>query len=182
MRTALFEKHLLEGAKMIDFAGWQMPLQYEGILKEHLTVRHSVGLFDVSHMGVIEVFGHEAAKLLDTLSTNAILGKKKHTAIYTVWPREDGTTVDDLIVYPMNETKYFLVVNAANRAKSLNHLKKHASGFSVEIKDRYQDMGILSLQGKNALSLISPLFLEAKHLKKMEFAEVSYHGHKIILS
>lgn len=182
MKTALYEKHLFAHAKMVDFAGWQMPLQYEGILKEHLAVRHDVGLFDVSHMGVIDVSGKQAEIFLDSLSTNAIKGRKKHRAIYTVWPNKDGGSVDDLIVYPLDENHFFVVVNASNRTKSLNHLKEHARNFDVNIKDRYQDMGILSLQGPNSLKLISLFFLEAKHLKKMDFVEVLYDGQKIIIS
>lgn len=182
MKTALFDRHVALLAKMVDFAGFEMPLHYGSPLKEHLAVRQAVGLFDISHMGVIEVSGLDAGKLLEKLSTNKILSKEKHVAIYTVWAFEDGGCVDDLLVYCEDETHFFIVVNAINRTKSLNHLKLYAKDFHVHIQDRYQDYGILALQGPNALALISPLFLEAKHLKKMHFTPVHYHGQKLILS
>ena len=182
MRTVLYDRHIELGAKMIDFAGWEMPLQYAGVIKEHLAVRQHVGLFDVSHMGIIQVSGKDAGKLLSNLSTNEILGKDKHTAIYTVWPLKDGGCVDDVIVYYEDERHFFVVVNASNRLKSLNHLKAYAKGLNVHIQDRFKEDGILALQGPNALNLISPLFLEAKNLKRMNFIQLHYHGQKIILS
>lgn len=182
MKTILYDRHLELGAKIVDFAGWQMPIHYTSVIKEHLAVRNAVGLFDVSHMGIIDVTGIDAGAFLDHLSTNQILGKGKHTAIYTVLPLETGGTVDDVIVYCEDEQHYFVVVNASNREKSLNHLKKHAAGFKVKIQDRFLEDGILAIQGPNALKLISPLFLEAKNLKKMHFMQVLYHGQKIILS
>jgi aminomethyltransferase len=182
MKTVLYDRHVELHAKMVEFAGWQMPIQYTGILEEHMAVREKVGLFDVSHMGIIWVTGPDSGKLLDYLSTNQILGKDKHTAIYTVWAQEEGGCVDDVIVYCEDETHYFVVVNASNRMKSFNHLKKYAQGFKVHIQDRFQEDGILALQGPNALALISPLFLEAKNIKKMHFVPLLYHGEKIILS
>lgn len=182
MKTALYDRHLENQAKMVDFAGWQMPLQYKGVIKEHMAVREHVGLFDVSHMGVIEVVGKEASHLLDYLSTTQILLSHKHRAIYTVWSMHEHGTVDDLIIYPEDETHYFVVVNASNRQKSLSHLKEHAKTFDVEIRERFEDLGILALQGPKSLELISPLFLEAKSLEKMHFVPLNYHGEKIILS
>lgn len=182
MKTILYDRHVELGAKIVDFAGWQMPIYYTSVIKEHLAVRNAVGLFDVSHMGIIDVTGIDAGALLDYLSTNQILGKEKHTAIYTVFPLETGSTVDDVIIYCEDETHYFVVVNASNRQKSLNHLKYHATNYKVHIQDRFLEDGILALQGPNALNLISPLFLEAKNLKKMHFIPVHYHGQKIILS
>ncbi len=182
MKTVIYDQHVAHLAKIVDFAGWEMPLQYSSVIKEHLAVREHVGLFDVSHMGVIRVFGKDAGKLLDYLSTNEILNKHDHTATYTVWASENGGTVDDLIVYREDELHYFLVVNASNRMKSLNHLKKYAEQFDVHIQDRFKEDGILSLQGPKSLSLISPLFLEASHLKKMHFVTLHSHGKKIIVA
>ena len=182
MKTILYDRHVELGAKIVDFEGWQMPIHYTSVIKEHLAVRNAVGIFDVSHMGIIDVTGIDAGLFLDYLSTNQILGKEKHTAIYTVFPLETGGTVDDVIVYCEDEQHYFVVVNASNRQKSLNHLKSHATSYKVHIQDRFLEDGILALQGPNALNLISPLFLEAKNLKKMHFIPVHYHGQKIILS
>lgn len=182
MKTALYDQHLALSGKMIEFAGFEMPLHYGSSLKEHMAVRQAVGLFDISHMGVIEISGPDAGQLLEYLSTNKILGKDKHVATYTVWAFEEGVCVDDLLVYCEDETHFFIVVNAVNRTKSLNHLTQYAKGFHVHIQERYQDYGILALQGPNALKLISPLFMEAIHLKKMHFTPVHYHGKKLILS
>jgi len=182
MKTVLFDRHVELRAQMIEFAGWEMPLQYTGVLKEHLAVRKQVGLFDVSHMGIILVTGKDAGKLLDYLSTSEIVTKEKHTAIYTVWSLPLGGSIDDVIIYIEDETHYFVVVNASNRMKSLNHLKTYAKDFNVHIQDRFNEDGIIALQGPNSLNLISPLFLEAKQLKKMHFTPLHYHGQKIILS
>ncbi len=182
MRTALYEKHLELNAKMVDFFGWQMPLQYQGIMLEHLAVRKKVGLFDVSHMGRISVSGKDAETLLDYLSTNKIKDKSNYSATYTVWPNESGGSVDDLIVYREDSTHFFVVVNASNRQKDLEHLRKAAQGYDVLIEDHFENDGILALQGPNALPLIEPLFLEARNLQPMHFISLSYHGRKIFLS
>lgn len=182
MKTALYDRHVELGAKMVDFAGWEMPLQYSSVLKEHMAVRQHVGLFDVSHMGIITISGIDAGNFLDCLSTNQILGKDKHTAIYTILTNENGTCVDDVITYVQDENHYFMVVNASNRQKCLNHLTSHVANFKVHIQDRFKEDGILALQGPKALELISPLFLEAKNLKKMHFIQLNFHGQKIILS
>lgn len=182
MKTALYQKHLDLKAKMVDFCGWEMPVQYEGIIPEHLTVREKVGIFDVSHMGRITVSGKDAEALLDYLSTNLIQGKPNHSATYTVWPNATGGTVDDLIVYREDANHFFVVVNACNRQKDLEHLKVIAKDYEVHIQDHFEDEGILALQGPNALSLISPIFLEAKNLQTMHFIPLYYHGQKIYLS
>lgn len=167
---------------MVDFCGWEMPVQYEGIIPEHLAVREKVGVFDVSHMGRISISGKDAEALLDCLSTNQIAGKSHHSATYTVWPNNFGGTVDDLIVYREDNIHFFVVVNACNRQKDLGHLKAIAKGYDVHIQDHFEDGGILALQGPNALPLISPLFLEAKNLQFMHFTPLFYHGKKIYLS
>ncbi len=147
MQTALLENHRALGGKIVDFCGWQMPVQYKGIIHEHQAVRSGIGIFDVSHMGRILVEGLGAEALLDYLSTNNIAGKEDGTATYTVWCSEDGTVVDDLIVYRESETKFFIVVNAANREKDLIHLLHYSNARDVFIYDRYHEDGILAVQG-----------------------------------
>lgn len=182
MKTALFEAHHALGAKMVDFCGWQMPMQYKGVIQEHHAVRFHIGIFDVSHMGRIYVEGLVAEALLDYLSTNTIIGKKDGTATYTVWCREDGTVVDDLIVYRINKTKFFLVVNAGNREKDLIHLLHYSASRDVIINDRYEEDGILAIQGPKALDLIYEIFPESRNLKLMHFISVPFQGQEIILS
>jgi len=181
MRTGLYDRHVALGAKMVDFAGWEMPVQYSGVIQEHIAVRENVGIFDVSHMGRVLIKGPEAEKLMDYLSTNRIAGKKDFSATYTVWCDQSGGCVDDLIVYKEGEDRFFIIVNAGNRDKDLNHLKKVAEGFDVTIEERYQD-GILAVQGPNARPLMTRLFPEAENVRPMRFASVEFEGHQVILS
>lgn len=182
MKTVLFDTHQKLGAKFIDFGGWQMPLQYRGIVKEHEAVRSHVGIFDVSHMGRIEIDGLGAEDLLDYLSTNAIAGKEDGTAIYTVWCDEKGMAVDDLIVFRVSKTKFFVIVNAANREKDFAHLLHYSTPRDVIINNRYAEEGILAVQGPKSLDLITSLFPEVNSLKHMHFISVPYQGKTVIIS
>lgn len=182
MKTILYEKHLALGAKLIDFGDWQMPLQYQGIIQEHHAVRHRVGIFDVSHMGCIFIEGKDAESYLDYLSTNEIKGKGPSKAVYTVWCTETGASVDDLIVYCQDAFRYFVVVNAANRQKDLKHMQQHATGFNVSIKEKFDEYGILAIQGPKAKGLIGEIFPAAAALKPMHLIEIPYQKQMIILS
>jgi len=181
-RTALYEAHSALGAKIVDFSGWEMPLQYKGVIQEHLNVRSHVGIFDVSHMGRILVEGPDAEKLLNKLSTNDLFGKKVGSATYTVWCHESGTCVDDLIIYKEASDRFFLIVNAGNRDKDLAHLLQYATSYNVKVTDRYQEDGILAIQGPNAESLVSRLFPQVKDLKHMHFINASYADEPIVIA
>ena len=181
MRTGLYEKHLALGAKMVDFAGWEMPIQYKGIIHEHLAVREKVGIFDVSHMGRVLVKGPEAEKLLDYLSTNKIVGKKDLTATYTVWCKESGGAIDDLIVYKQAHDSFFVVFNASNRLNDLQHLQQIGAEYDVKIQDCFEG-GILAVQGPKATPVILGMFKEAQNIKPMRFLPVNFHGEEIILA
>lgn len=181
MKTCLYERHVNLGAKMVDFFGWQMPLQYQGIIQEHLTVRQSLGLFDVSHMARVLVEGPEAEPFLDYLSTNQIEGKKDLTATYTVWCSERGTCVDDVIVYKKDQEHFFVIINASNREKDLLHLRAQSQNFHVQITPLFED-GILALQGPQALSLMDRLFPKTSSLPFMRFLNLSYQGQELVIS
>lgn len=159
-KSPLHERHIALGAKMVDFAGWEMPLQYKGILQEHASVRQKAGLFDVSHMGRVAVTGKEAYLFLDFLSTNQLRGAGKAT--YTCWCNEAGGTVDDLLVYCENETSFFVVLNASRKEADLDHMRRIASRFEVKIDPVFEHEGILAYQGPEAK-------LFAPHLKPMHF-------------
>ena len=180
--TVLLERHQAAGGKMVEFCGWTMPIQYTGVIQEHMAVREAVGIFDVSHMGRVEVTGKDAEALLDYVSANKIQGKKDQTATYTVWPNEQGGSVDDCIVYRWNSERFFVVVNAGNRAKDLAHLKEAAKNFDVTITDRYEEDGILAVQGPKALELSTELFPEITSLKFMRFASFSFCDQDIIIA
>jgi aminomethyltransferase len=169
MKTALYYRHVALGAKMISFAGWEMPLQYKGIVAEHQTVRQTVGLFDVSHMGRILVRGADAEPFLDYLSTNKIAGKAPGTVTYTVWCHENGGCVDDLMIYKQSSEEFAVVVNASNRQKDLEHLRQQSEGFHVLIQDRFEEDGILALQGPLAEELLSSFIPLVKEIKPMHF-------------
>lgn len=181
MKTGLYERHCVLGAKMVDFAGWEMPVLYKGIIQEHMAVRNDVGVFDTSHMGRILINGPDAEKFLDFLSTNKIAGKKDLTATYTVWCHENGGCIDDLIVYKQSSDNFFVVVNASNREKDLDHLRRYSSNFDVMIEERFDD-GILAIQGPKAKALVAKIFDESNILKPMRFLPLEYKGTEIILS
>lgn len=182
MKTALYAAHHSLGAKMVEFGGWEMPVQYKGIIQEHLSVRHHVGVFDVSHMGQIYIEGKDAERFLDYLATNLIIGKEAGTATYTVWCNSAGMCVDDLIVYKLHPEKFFVVVNASNRQKDLQHVLEQASGWDVKITDRYEDRGILAVQGPKASALIVDLFPDISNLKHMHVVSTGYQNENLILS
>src|SRR5450631_4579567 len=123
--TPLNSVHRALGAKMVDFGGWDMPVQYSGIIEEHNTVRHAVGVFDVSHMGEIEVRGPEAAKLTDFVTTNAVHKLKLGQAHYSGLLYEHGGFVDDILVHKVADDHFFLCVNASNQDKDYEHIVAH---------------------------------------------------------
>lgn len=182
MQTSLLEAHRALGGKIVDFCGWQMPVQYKGVIHEHQVVRSGIGIFDVSHMGRIIIEGLEAEALLDYLSTNIIAGKPDGSATYTVWCNESGMVVDDLIVYRESKNRFFVVVNAGNREKDLIHLLHYSGGRDVNIYDHYREDGILAVQGPKTMNLVSSLFPEAGDLEPMHFITVPYEGQQIIIS
>lgn len=180
--TLLHAEHQALGAKFLEFNGWEMPLYYRGILPEHMATRESVTIFDVSHMGRVSITGDGAEALLDFLSANEIKGKKDGSATYTAWCAADGGVVDDLIVFRKTAADFFIVVNAGNREKDLDHLKSHSQNFSVAIQDHYADEGIIAIQGPHAVDVVTKLFPESRAVASMHFIVVTYKQHSVILS
>lgn len=182
MQTPLYHSHIALGAKMVDFNGWQMPISYQGILTEHQAVRENVGIFDLSHMGKVDIIGPDAEPFMDFLSTNQIKDKPVGSATYTVWMNAKGGSVDDLIVYKQSADHYFVIVNAGNREKDLAHLLQQALKWNVEIVSHYSDEGIIAIQGPNAIAIVSALFPQAADLKPMHFEQLNFEGDPLILS
>lgn len=151
-RTPLYDWHRAAGARFIEFGGWEMPLQYSGIVEEHLTVRRAVGLFDVSHMGKIFIEGSTAAAFLDRLSSND-LPPAPGRARYTHLLRDDGTILDDVIVTRLAAHRFFLVCNAGPRSAVRSWLKEHRIG-DVVLADRTSEVMCLALQGPRAPDLL----------------------------
>lgn len=182
MKTALFDRHVALGAKIVDFAGWEMPISYAGVVAEHLAVRRGVGIFDVSHMGCISIKGVDAEPFLNFVCTNIIVGQLDLSATYTVWASQLGGSVDDTIVYKENDNEYFVVVNASNRMKDLEHLQRVGRSFKVTITARYDQDGILAIQGPFAEKVVRKVLPDDWQLKAMRFTHTPYKDHDVVLS
>jgi aminomethyltransferase len=159
-RTPLFEAHLAAGAKLVPFAGWEMPIQYAGIRQEHLAVRTGVGVFDVSHMGQIQTRGPEALARLQRLTSNDVRRMPDDGAQYSLLCREDGGVLDDLFSYRFSETDFLTVTNAANHDKDLAWFQSHGEEFDADVCDRAGDFAMLAVQGPQARALVSALASE----------------------
>jgi aminomethyltransferase len=155
-KTALYDKHVSLGAKIVPFAGYEMPVQYSGVTEEHFAVREKAGLFDVSHMGQFFVEGPEAKDLLQIVTTNNVDALENGKAQYTCLPNENGGIVDDLIVYKMEDGKYFVVVNASNIEKDWNHIVKF-NKFDAVLTNASDDMSLLAVQGPKATEILQKL-------------------------
>jgi len=149
-RTPLYDRHVAAGGRMVPFAGWEMPVQYTGVIPEHLGVRRDAGVFDVSHMGELEVEGPAAREFLQAVLSNDIARLAPGGAQYTLLTNEAGGIVDDLIVYQLDICRYLLVVNAANRELDLAHLKEREVRGS-DVRDVSDDHALLAVQGPRAL-------------------------------
>ena len=149
-RTPLYEQHLRLGARMVPFAGWEMPVQYEGVIPEHLAVRRDCGAFDVSHMGEIEVEGPRARELLDATLSNDLGRIGPGRAQYTLLTNERGGIVDDLIVYQLDAFRFLLVVNASNRQADFEWLKERELRGS-DVRDVSDEYALVAVQGPRSL-------------------------------
>lgn len=156
-RTPLFETHRRLGARMVPFAGFEMPVQYDGLVAEHTRTRTQVGLFDVSHMGEVRVTGPEALDVVNRLITNDLNRISDGRALYTCLCAEDGTIVDDLIVYRISPQEIFICVNAGNRAGDFAHMQAHARG-EATLTDEGDAWGQIAVQGPNAPELLGRVF------------------------
>lgn len=158
MRTALYKMHVKAGAQCVDFAGWEMPLHYGSQIAEHHIVRKAAGIFDVSHMGVIDIVGEDANYFLRYLLANDIQKlKAPGSALYSCMLNDNGGVIDDLIVYWLTPHQYRLVVNAGTREKDLSWIEHHSQWFDVVIHPR-PDLGIIAVQGPQTLAIAAQVF------------------------
>ena len=155
--TPLLDLHKELGAKLVPFVGWNMPIQFAGVLSEHICVRERVGLFDVSHMGEIEVKGKDAKKFLQFLLSNNVEKMFDGSILYSLMCYETGGVVDDLLAYRFSENHYFLCVNASNSDKDYDWIARHASSFNVNIKNTSSETSQLALQGPDAKNVLQSL-------------------------
>jgi aminomethyltransferase len=169
-RTPLHDRHVQLGARMVPFAGWEMPVQYEGVIQEHLAVRTDAGVFDVSHMGEIEVEGPQATALLESLLSNDLDKIAPGEAQYTLLTNERGGIIDDLIVYRLGDCRYLLVVNASNRDADFRWLKEREIRGS-EVTDVSDEYALLAVQGPHAIAKLG-----LQPAKAFTFAEERIDG------
>ena len=182
-KTPLYDAHVALGAKMQEFAGYEMPITYpKGITHEHMAVRERVGLFDVSHMGEIFLRGPEAKAQLNLLLSNSFTKLKPGRIRYTLMLNDEGTIIDDLIVYCYSEQEYLLVVNAANLEKDFEWLKNHIT-LNCELDNESAEYGLLALQGPKAKEVLSKVCDEDLLPEKYySFVELDIHGISCMVS
>jgi glycine cleavage system T protein (aminomethyltransferase) len=156
-RTSLYDRHRAAGAKLVPFAGWEMPVQYQGIRQEHVAVRRDAGIFDVSHMGQVEVRGPDAAAFLQRVLSNDVRRIPEGGAQYSVMCREDGGVLDDLFTYRLAECEYLTVTNAANHEKDLSWMQSHSGDLDVDVLDVASSFAMLAVQGPRARQIVREL-------------------------
>ena len=156
-QTFLHDKHVALGARMVDFAGWDMPVQYSSIIDEHKTVREAVGLFDVSHMGEVIVYGEDALPYLNKLVPQDVTKLVDSKAVYCQLTNKQGGIIDDLIIYKLEDQKYLIIANASRIDEDLNWMVRNKCGFDVSIVNESHNYSLLAVQGPKACELIKKL-------------------------
>ncbi len=182
-RTPLYEEHLRLGGKMVEFAGWEMPVQYSGVIPEHLNVRERVGLFDVSHMGEIWVRGANAEAALQHLTCNNVAALSDGKAQYSAILNERGGVIDDIIIYRFSKELFLLCVNASNADKDFEWLSSK-NPTDARIENASQEYGQIAVQGPRAMELLVPLVkgCDLSALKPFHFVETELLGSKVIVA
>jgi aminomethyltransferase len=156
-RTPLHDRHVAAGAKLVPFAGWEMPVQYGGIREEHMAVRERAGIFDVSHMGEIETSGRGAEELLQRLLSNDVSKIAERGAQYSLLCNEQGGVLDDLFTYRLGPERFLTVTNASNHESDRAWFERHASGHDATVTDRIADFAMLAVQGPDARAIVGSL-------------------------
>lgn len=181
--TSLHQAHINLGAKMVEFAGFDMPIVYTSIRDEHEAVRHHVGMFDVSHMGEITVVGEDAQAFMEFMFTNKVSSLYDQQINYGMMLYPNGTVVDDLLVYKVNQHHFFLVVNASNIEKDFQYLLENKDGYQVDIKNVSHQYSEIALQGPKAQEMmLKSLKIDLQDLKFFHFNEYAYEGQTLLIS
>lgn len=183
-QTPLYQHYVDAGAKIVEFGGWAMPVQFSSIKEEHNAVRSAAGLFDVSHMGEILVEGKQAEALVQYVLTNDVTLLTTQNAHYTTLCNEKGGVIDDLVAYKLADNKYLLVVNAANTEKDFNWIQKHADAFDATVQNVSDQYGQLAIQGPHAREIVQKHVSEdLSQMKMFEFKQnFDLFGKNVILS
>ena len=182
-RTALYEIHKKLGAKIVEFAGWEMPVQYEGIREEHRAVRESAGLFDVSHMGEVFVTGPEAKAFTQWLTTNDVEAVKEYQAQYTLLCNREGGVVDDVIIYKFSDDKFLFCVNASNTDKDYEWIKAESGGFDVSVDNRSREYSQIAIQGPDSGKILGTLLGDGlTEVRRFRFGIFKWQGIEMIVA
>jgi aminomethyltransferase len=179
-RTPLFDRHEAAGARIVPFAGWEMPVQYVGIRQEHVAVRTAAGVFDVSHMGEIETSGPGAEAFLQHVLSNDVSKIAVGGAQYSVLCREDGGVLDDLFTYRLDDERYLTITNASNHERDFAWFTEHAADFDVEVHDALDDYAMLAVQGPQARAAVTRL-ADGELPKRMRTAWLDVAGARVLV-
>jgi aminomethyltransferase len=181
-RTPLYQFHVDNSAKLVDFAGWEMPMMYTGIIPEHIQVRSSGGLFDVSHMGRLKITGRHSRRFLERVCTRKIGDMDHGQCRYSLVCNERGGVRDDVIVYRMDDDDFLMVVNGANREKIVGHFEASKGDLAVKIDDQTMTTAMVALQGPKVMGMISRISSEIPGLKRYRFTVKNLMIMKLIVS
>ena len=179
--TFLHDKHVQLGAKMVDFAGWHMPVQYASIIEEHKTVRENVGLFDVSHMGEVFVSGKDALEFLNKIVPQNITKLDYEKAVYCQLPNQHGGLIDDLIIYKLGILNYLVICNASRIDEDLNWMVRNSKGYDVKIDNQSHNYSLLAVQGPKADELLRKMGLNT-HQESFTIKPAKIAGIKVLIS
>lgn len=180
--TYLHDKHVALGAKMVDFAGWHMPVQYSSIIEEHKTVRENVGLFDVSHMGEVFVSGKEATAFLNKVVPQDIEKLDYEKAVYCQLPNKNGGLIDDLIIYKIGIENYLVICNASRIDEDLNWLVRNKRGMDVKIDNQSHNYSLLAIQGPRAIDLIRKMGYSVQNQASFTIKPAIIEGIRLLAS
>ncbi len=182
-RTALYDWHVDHGGRMVDFAGWELPVFYEsGAIEEHHATRNSVGLFDIDHMGQLDVVGSDAVDFVDSLVTSDMSTLDIGSAKYGLLCHDDGTVIDDVIVYRLAEEHMMVVVNAANRDVDRTWIEDHTTGNDVTVTDRSNVLEMIAVQGPNAVALVDAVTrVNVASIERFSSASIELFGTRALV-
>lgn len=179
--TFLHDKHVQLGAKMVDFAGWHMPVQYSSIIEEHKTVRENVGLFDVSHMGEVFVYGDDALEFLNKIVPQNISKLDYEKAVYCQLPKQNGGLIDDLIIYKIGILSYLVICNASRIDEDVNWMSLNSEGYDVKIDNQSHNYSLLAVQGPKADALLRKMGLKTQQ-DSFTIKSAKIAGVKVLVS
>lgn len=180
--TYLHDKHVNLGAKMVDFAGWHMPVQYSSIIEEHKTVREAVGLFDVSHMGEVFITGKDATAFLNKIVPQDIKNLDYEKAVYCQLPNKNGGLIDDLIIYKLGIESYLVICNASRIDEDLNWIVRNKRGLNVKIDNQSHNYSLLAIQGPRAIDLMRKMGYNIPNQKSFTIKPAIIEGIKLLAS